>query len=274
MLPSKPGLLIATLLALAVPGVSVVAMAQAANSPAAKTGAKVATVNGVAIPKSHVDMIVKAQVAQGQQDTPELRDAIKRELVMREIIAQEATKHGLTKDPDIQAQIDFAKQNVLFNAYRKDFDRRNTVSDAQVQAEYDKIKSQMGDKEYKARHILVDSEAEAKDIIARLDKGEKFEDLAKASKDPGSKDKGGELDWNSANAYVKPFSEALASLEKGHYTRTPVHTQFGWHVIELEDTRATTFPPLDQVKAGLTQRLQGQALEKHMAELRAKAKVE
>lgn len=274
MLPNKPGLLIATLLALAVPGVSVVAIAQTANSPAVKTGAKVATVNGVAIPKSRVDMIVKAQAAQGQADSPEMREAIKRELVMREIIAQEASKRGLAKDPEIQAQIDFARQNVLFNAYRQDFQKRNPVSDAQVQSEYDKIKNQMGDKEYKARHILVDSEAQAQDIIARLDKGEKFEELAKASKDPGSKDKGGDLDWNSANAYVKPFSDALASLEKGQYTKTPVHTQFGWHVIELEDTRSAKFPSLDEVKPGLTQRLQGQALEKHLADLLAKAKVE
>jgi peptidyl-prolyl cis-trans isomerase C len=163
---------------------------------------------------------------------------------------------------------------VLFNAYRQDFQKRNAVSDAQVQAEYDKIKNQMGDKEYKARHILVDSEAQAQDIIARLDKGEKFEELAKASKDPGSKDKGGDLDWNSANAYVKPFSDALTGLEKGQYTKTPVHTQFGWHVIELEDTRSAKFPSLEEVKPGLTQRLQGQALEKHLADLLAKAKVE
>ncbi len=270
----KPGLLIGTLLALAVPCVSVVALAQTATSPTVKAGNKAATVNGVVIPKSRVDMIVKAQEAQGQQDSPEIREAITRELVMREIVEQEAKKRGLAKQPEVQAQIDFARQNVLFNAYRQDFQRRNPVSDADIKAEYEKIKSQMGDNEYKARHVLVETEAEAKDIIAKLQKGEKFEDLAKASKDPGSKERGGDLDWNSANAYVKPFSDALTKLEKGQYTQQPVQSQFGWHVIQLDDTRPAKFPSLEEVKPGLTQRLQAQALEKNMADLREKAKVE
>lgn len=270
MSSSKPGLLIGTLIALAVPSVSVVALAQAANGA---SGAA-ATVNGVAIPKSRVDLIVEAQAAQGQPDSPELRAAITRELIMREIIEQEAKKRGLNKQPEIQAQIDFARQNVLFNAYRQDFQRRNPVSDAAVKAEYEKIKSQMGDTEYKARHILVDSEAEAKDLIAKLDKGAKFEELAKSSKDPGSKERGGDLDWNSAKAYVEPFSTALTKLGKGEYTKQPVQSQFGWHVIRLDDTRPAQFPALEEVKPGLTQRLQTQALEEHLRELQKKAKVE
>lgn len=272
MASSKPRLLIATLIGLAVPCVSVVALAQTAANGAASS--KVATVNGVAIPKSRVDMIVNAQTAQGQPDSPELRNAITRELVMREIIAQEADKRGLARQPEIQAQLDFARQNVLFNAYRQDYERRNPVSDAAVQAEYDNIKAQLGDKEYKARHILLDSEADAKALIAKLQQGEKFETLAQASKDPGSKDQGGNLDWNSASAYVKPFADALTKLDKGQYTTEPVQTQFGWHVIQLDDTRPAKFPALEDVKPGLAQRLQAKALEKHMAELRAKAKVE
>lgn len=271
MSASKPGLLIGTLIALAVPSVSVVALAQAAN--ASNPGTAI-TVNGVSIPKARVDLIVEAQAAQGQPDSPEMREAIKRELVMREIIEQEAKKRGLAKQPDVQAQIDFARQNVLFNAYRQDFERRNPVSDSALKAEYEKIKEQMGATEYKARHILVDSEAEAKDLVAKLDKGAKFEELAAVSKDPGSKDNGGDLDWNSAKAYVAPFAEALGQLQKGQYTKQPVQTQFGWHVIKLDDTRPAQFPSLEEVKPGLTQRLQTQALEAHLKELRAKAKVE
>lgn len=276
MIASKPRVILATLLGLAVPSVAVVALAQTAASPAAQPGgAKVATVNGVTIPKSRLDIIVKAQAAQGgQPDTPELRSAITQELVMREIVAQEAARKGLTKNPEVMAQIDLARQNVLFNAYRQDFLRTNQPSEAVLKGEYEKIKAQMGDKEYKARHILVENEAEATEIIGKLNKGEKFEELAKASKDPGSKERGGDLDWNSPGAYVKEFSDAMAKLDKGKYTEKPVQTQFGYHIILLEDVRPAKFPSLDEVKPGLTQRLQQQALEKNMADLRAKAKIE
>jgi peptidyl-prolyl cis-trans isomerase C len=262
-----PRLLLATLLGLAVPSVSVVALAQTGASAAAK-------VNGVTIPKSRVDFFVKSQVAQGQSDSPDLRKAVTNELVLREVIAQEASKKGLAKDPEVQAQMEIVRQNVLANAYRQDFVKHHPVTDAQLKAEYDKVKSEMGDKEYKVRHILVDSEATAQDIIARLKKGEKFADLAKQSKDPGSKDKGGELEWSPPAAFVKPFSDAMVALQKGQYTEKPVQTKFGYHVIELDDVRATQFPPFDEVKAGLAKRLEAQAFEKNVAELRKKAKVE
>jgi peptidyl-prolyl cis-trans isomerase C len=174
----------------------------------------------------------------------------------------------------VQAQIDFVRQQVIVNAYRADFLKTHPVTDAQVKAEYDRIKSSMGDKEYKARHILVDKEPDATEIIAKLKRGEKFEDLAKASKDPGSKDRGGELDWNSPAGYVKPFSDAMVKLDKGKYTEAPVQTQFGWHVIRVDDVRPTKFPGLDEVKGQVTERLQQQALEKNLADLRAKAKIE
>lgn len=273
MFSTTPRLVVAVLLALAVPSVSVVALAQTAATPAAQN--KVATVNGVVIPKSRVDMIVRMQVAQGQPDSSEMREAIKQELVKREVVTQEANKRGLAKQPEVAAQLELARQNVLFNAYAADFAKRNQISDAEIQSQYEKIKGQIGDKEYKSRHILVETEAQANDLIARLKKGEKFEDLAKQnSKDPGSKDKGGELDWNSAAAYAKPFGTALSKLEKGQTTETPVQTQFGWHIIQVEDSRAAQFPPLEQVRPQLTQRLQAQAIERHFAELRGKAKVE
>ena len=252
-----------------------VALPVHAQSPTTATAsAKPVTVNGVQIPKARVDAIVKAQEGQGAKDSPELRAAITDRLIMNEVISQEATRKGLAKSPEVQAQLELVRQNVMLNAYRQDFLKSYKVDEAALKAEYEKIRSSVGDKEYKARHILVEKEDEAKQIIANLKKGQKFEDLAKQSKDPGSKDKGGDLDWNAPGSYVKPFSDALVKLEKGKYTEVPVQTQFGYHVILLEDTRATKFPSFDEVKPQLTERMQAQALEKNVADLRAKAKVD
>ena len=237
-------------------------------------GAKVATVNGVAIPKARVDAVVHAQTAQGQKDTPELRAAIRDRLIMLEIVAQEADRKGLGKNTDTASQIQLARTNILAQAYRADYIKAHPVSDDAVKAEFEKIKLQMGDKEYKARHILVEKETEAQEIVDKLKKGEKFEDLAKASKDPGSKDQGGALDWNVPGGFVKPFSDAMVKLEKGKYTEVPVQSQFGWHVIQLEDVRQAKLPEFDEVKSGLLQRMQEANFEKAVADLRAKAKVE
>lgn len=248
--------------------------AKAAPAAAPAASNKVATVNGVAIPKSRVDAIVKERAQQGMPDNEEMRKAIRDELINREIIVQEANRRGLTKNADMQSQIDMARQAVVVRAFLQDFVKAHPVTDEVIKAEYEKVKGQMGSKEYKARHILVEKEAEAKDIVAKIKKGEKFEELAKASKDPGSKDKGGDLDWNTPASYVKEFSDALTKLEKGKYTEVPVKSQFGFHVIQLDDVRDVKFPGLDEVKAGLQQRLQQQQLEKAVADLRAKAKVE
>ena len=249
--------------------VSGLALAQAAGA-----NAKVATVNGVAIPKYRVDAIVHAQEAQGQTDSPELRAAIRDRLVTLEVLAQEAGRKGLGKNPDTMAQIEIGRANVLAQAFHTDYLKRHPVGEAALKAEYEKLKAQMGDKEYKARHILVATEGEAKDIIEKLKKGEKFEELAKVSKDAGSRDQGGELDWNLPSGFVKPFSDALVKLAKGKFTETPVQSRFGWHVIQLEDTRPAHLPSFDQVKARLEQRLQQAMFEKAVADLRAKAKVE
>ena len=233
----------------------------------------VATVNGTAIPQSRVDVLVTEQKSQGAPDSEQLRAAIKEELIRREVLSQEARKKGLEKSAAVQAQMDMARQAVLIRAYLQDYVKAQPVSDADVKGEYDKIKTQLGDKEYKARHILVDKEEDAKAIIARLDKGEKIDDLAKQSKDPGSKDKGGDLGWANPASFVKPFADALSKLEKGKYTTTPVKTDFGYHVIKLEDTRPLKAPPFDEVKGQLKQRLEQQRVEKHIAELRNKAAV-
>lgn len=244
-----------------------------ATPAAATTSTKVATVNGVVIPQVRADLLIKERLAQGQPDTPELRNAIREDLISRELLAQEAVKKGFDKNPDAVTQIELAKQSVLVRTYLQDVMKSSPVGDDALKAEYEKIKAQMGDKEYKVRHILVEKEAEAKDIIAQLKKGVKFEKLAAKSKDP-SKSNGGDLGWSAPGAYVKPFADAMMALKKGEYTKSPVQSQFGWHVIQLDDMRAMQAPPLDQIKPQLSQRMQQQQIEKTVADLRAKAKVE
>ena len=233
----------------------------------------VATVNGTSIPQARADAMITEQRAQGAPDSEQLRAAVKEELVRREVLSQEARKKGLEKNASVQAQVELARQAVLIRSYLLDYVKSHPVSDADIKAEYDKIKSQVGDKEYKARHILVEKEEDAKAIIAKLDKGEKFDDLAKQSKDPGSKEKGGDLGWANPASFVKPFSDAMVKLEKGKYTAAPVKTDFGFHVIKLEDTRALKSPTLEEAKPQLKQRLEQQAVEHQIAELRGKATV-
>ena len=240
---------------------------------AAEKGKAVATVNGQAISQTAFDMIINEQKAKGTPDSPELQNAIKEQLIANELVAQEAKKKGVDKKSDVQIKFELAKQAILINTYLTDYVKANPVSEAQLKAEYDVIKNNLGSTEFKARHILVENESEAQSIIAKLDKGEKFSELAKASKDPGSKDKGGELGWSSPNAYVKPFGEALGKLKKGEYTKTPVKSDFGYHVIMLEDSRPATPPPFEQVKPQLQQRASQQAIERMVQELRAKAKI-
>mgnify|MGYP000031035723 CR=1 FL=1 len=233
----------------------------------------VATVNGAAIPQARADLLINEQRAQGAPDSDQLRNAVKEHLIGLEVVAQAARKKGLEKNAALQTRLDLARQSLLANAYIQDFVKANPVSDAEVKAEYDKFKAQLGDKEYKARHILVEKEEDAKAIIAKLDKGEKFDDLAKQSKDPGSKDKGGDLGWANPAGFVKPFADALTKLEKGKYTATPVKTDFGYHVIKLDDSRALKAPTFDEVKAQLKQRIEKQRVDHHVAELRAKATI-
>jgi peptidyl-prolyl cis-trans isomerase C len=241
---------------------------------AADKGKAFATVNGQPISQSVYNAFVAEQKAQGAPDSPELQAAVKEELVRREILAQEAKKKGMEKNPNIQGQIELAKQAVLIRAFLSDYVKANPISEAQLKAEYDVIKNNLGSTEYKSRHVLVEKEEDAKAIIAKLDKGEKFSELAKQSKDPGSKDKGGELGWSSPAAYVKPFGEALTKLKKGEYTKTPVHSDFGYHVIQLDDSRPANPPPFDQVKPQLQQRASQQQIETLVKELRSKAKVD
>ncbi len=184
---------------------------------------------------------------------------------------REAKKKGVDKNADVKNQTELAAQTVLVRAYVADWIKANPIPEAALRKEYETIKTQMGDKEYKVRHILVEKEDEAKEIVVELQKGGKFEKLVERSKDTGSKANGGDLDWNAPGNFVKPFSDAMVKLPKGKFTATPVQTQFGWHVIEVTDIRDAKIPTFEEVKPQLQQRMQGQYLDSYFKELRAKS---
>jgi len=240
----------------------------------ASTTPKPVTVNGKPLSKARMDFIVKQRVAQGQPDNEQVRRALLERMVDQEVAVQEAERKGLAKNSDVQMEIELNRQEILTRALFADYMKSRPIRDDALKAQYESIKAQRGEKEYKARHILVDSEAVAKEITDKLKKGEKFEELAKQSKDPGSKDRGGDLDWAAPGNYVKPFADALTKLDKGKVTDAPVQSQFGWHVIRLDDVRSTQFPPFEQVKPQLLNAMQQQEFQKMMGELRAKAKIE
>lgn len=246
-----------------------------AKEAAKPTAKAVVTVNGSAIPQERIDFFVKQATSRGQPDTPELRKEATNELISRELMAQEANKKGLDKDPEVTAQAELAKQSILVGAFIQDYLKANPITDEAIKAEYEKLKAQIGDKEYKVRHILVTKEEEAKVIIAQLKKGAKFDKLAsEKSIDTGSKDKGGDLNWITPSTVVKPFGDALLKLKKGQYTQEPVESQYGWHVIKFEEERPVKAPALDAIKPQLAQRLQQEQIQKSITELRAKAKIE
>ena len=235
----------------------------------------IAIVNGKPVPKARADVLASQLAKSGRPVTPEMTGQIKDEVISREIFMQEAQKRGLDATDDFKAQMELARQTLLIRELFTEFQKSNPVTDAEIKAEYDKFAAANGGKEYRARHILVEKEDEAKAIIASLKKGGKFDEIAKKqSKDPGSGTKGGDLDWANANSYVPEFSGALVKLNKGQLTDVPVKSQFGYHVIRLDDTREAQLPPIDQVKPQIAQQLQQVKITKFQDELRAKAKVE
>ncbi|MBZ2209988.1 peptidylprolyl isomerase [Massilia soli] len=235
----------------------------------------VATVNGKPIPAAKVEQIVKQVAAQGKQtDSPQLREAIKKDLIAREVMIQEADKQGFGTRAEVKQALENARQSIVINAMLADYVRKNPVSDAEAKSEYDKYKAQLGDKEYRARHILVPTEDEAKAIITKLKGGAKFEELAKAQSKDGSAANGGDLDWASPANYVPEFSKVMVALQKGAITDTPVKTQYGYHVIKLEDTRAAKIPPFEEVKQQVTESLQQRKLQAFREELMKKAKIQ
>ncbi|MFM0625323.1 peptidylprolyl isomerase [Paraburkholderia xenovorans] len=235
----------------------------------------IAVVNGTPIPKARADALIDQLVHQGQQNTPQLQTAVREELVNREILMQEALRRGLPNRPDIKAQIAVAQQTVVLRALIEDFVKNNTPSDAEVTARYNALIKDAGGKEYHLHHILVDNEQQAKDLIAKIKAGASFEDLAKQfSKDPGSGKNGGDLDWSDPKAYVPEFADAATHLQKGQMTDTPVHTQFGWHIIRVDDVRSITPPPLEQVRPQIVQQIQQEKLQAFEEGLRKNAKIQ
>jgi peptidyl-prolyl cis-trans isomerase C len=246
-----------------------------AAKPAAPASGPLATVNGVAIPRQRADAVIRRQVSRGQADNEQLRTAVREDLINREVVAQEAARSGIAKKADVQNQIELARQEVLVSNFIEDYVRQHPVTDAEIQKEYDQAKARTGDREYRARHILVETEDEAKKLIGDLQKGGKFEELAqKSSKDPGSKDKGGDLDWNVPGNYDKAFADAMVKLDKGKTVDAPVRSRFGYHVIRLDDTRPVKFPTMAEVKPRIQQDLMQRKIDALVRDLRAKAKVE
>ena len=245
-------------------------------SAAAQSADPVAKVNGTSIPQSRMDAMLKTATAQGQPESPELRNRVRDELITREILLQEAAKKGIEKTPDVVNQIEIQRQSLIIQAFLNDYVRSNPISDEALRKEYENAKSAAGAKEYKARHMLVKEEAEAKQIIAQLKKAPaSFEKIAaEKSEDAGSKNRGGDLDWGSPARYVKPFGDALMKLKKGQMTDPAVQSQFGWHIIRLDDERATKLPPFEDVKGNIQQQMQQQVVQKLISDLRAKAKIE
>jgi peptidyl-prolyl cis-trans isomerase C len=235
----------------------------------------VAIVNGKPVPTARVEMLQQQLAKAGRPVTPEMQGQIKDEVIAREIFMQEAGKRGLDASDDFKAQMELARQTILIRELFADYQKTNPVTDAEIKAEYDKIVAANGGKEYKARHILVEKEDDAKKIIADLKKGQKFDVIAKKqSKDPGSGANGGDLDWATASSYVPEFAEAMMKLKKGETTPAPVKSQFGWHVIRVDDIRDVQLPKLEDVRPQLAQQLQQQKLAQFQENLRKNAKIE
>jgi peptidyl-prolyl cis-trans isomerase C len=255
-------------------GAALTALSLAMWVPAA-FAQNIATVNGKPVPKARVDALLAQAARAGQPVSPEMQGQARDQVVLREIFVQEATKRGMATNPDFAVQMELARQSILIRELFDDYKKKNPVTDAEAQGEYDKFKGQSTGTEYRARHILVEKEDDAKALIAQIKGGAKFEDLAKkSSKDTGSAENGGDLDFAKAESYVPEFGGALTKLKKGEMTDAPVKSQFGYHIIRLDDTRAASFPPFEEVKAQLKQRMEQQKMQAFQEELRSKAKTD
>jgi len=235
----------------------------------------IAIVNGKAVPKTRLDALAQQVAKAGRPVTPEMQGQLREEVIAREVFMQEAEKQGLSASDDFKTQMELARQTILIRALFTDYQQKNKVTDAEMNAEYNKFAAANGGKEYKARHILVEKEANAKAIIASIKKGAKFEDIAKKqSKDPGSGANGGDLDWANPSSYVAEFTEAMLKLNKGQMTEVPVKTQFGFHIIRVDDIRTAQLPAFEELKPQIAQQIEQQRLGAYQQSLREKAKVE
>ncbi|MFZ2650939.1 MAG: peptidylprolyl isomerase [Burkholderiaceae bacterium] len=252
------------------------ALCAAAALPLAALAQNITTVNGKPVPKSRVDALMSQATKQGgQARTPELETQVRDEVVLREMFMQEAIKRGMAQTAEYKVQMELARQTILIRELFTDYNKKNPVTDADLHAEYDKFKAQASGTEYRARHILVEKEDEAKALIAQIKGGASFEELAKKnSKDSGSGQNGGDLDFANPGSYVPEFSQAMVKLKKGEMTDSPVKSQFGFHIIKLEDTRDAKFPAFEEVKPQIQQRLSQMKMAKFRDEIRAKSKTD
>lgn len=251
-----------------------VATSAVAETKAPAAGAALAKVNGVAVPAALADLLAREQVAQGAPDNEELRNRVREHLVRREVLLQAARKAGTDKVPEVQQRIAYSSGELLANAYLERWVEKNPVTEAAARAEYERVVAQGGPNEYASRHILVDSEEVARDIIAKLQAGTPFTELVSVSNDPGSKERGGELGWSRPGSFVPEFDAALQKLEKGQFTTEPVKTAYGFHVIQLDDVRRAEAPKFEEVKDRVIESMQQQAVQAHIESLMSKAKVQ
>lgn len=243
--------------------------------PLAANAQNIAIVNGKSVPKARLDALLSQAQRAGQPVPPEMQQQARDQVVLREIFAQEAERRGLGATGDFRSQMELARQGILIRELFEDQRRKNPVTDDAAKGEYDKFKAQATGTEYRARHILVEKEDEAKSLISQIKGGAKFEDLAKKhSKDPGSGERGGDLDFAKADSYVPEFSSAMTQLKKGEMTPAPVKSQFGWHIIKLEDSREAQFPAFDDVKDQIKQRMEQIKLQEFQESLRKGAKTD
>lgn len=235
----------------------------------------VATVNGVEIPGSYADFMASRQEGrQAAKNPKQMRTAIRENLVNREVVVQEAKRSELLDKPEVKTELALVQQAAIVRIFMREWLKSNPVTDEDVRKAYDDARGKAGGREYRAHHILVDSEDGALQIIDALNGGASFESLAKQSKDPGSRARGGDLGWALPTIYVKPFADALTALEKGQTTAAPVKTRFGYHVIRLDDVREVKVPPFDQIQQRIRQQLTQRKVAARVGALRDKAEIQ
>lgn len=251
------------------------AIAATFSGPALSGEAATPRVNGVAIPAYRIDHAVRSQLARGQKDTPELQKAVRDVLINQEVMAQLAVKAGIDKRPAVAAQLEIDRTSILANAYFTDYFSKNPIAEDAIRQEYERLKAQTPARERRVSHILVASEKEAADVLARLKSGASFPKLAaERSQDAATKERGGDLGFGPADRFPKPFADAVSALAVGATAQTPVQTQLGYHVIRVDEERPTTIATYDQAKPQIQQLLQQQLVQKLVASQRAQAKVE
>lgn len=274
-----------SLLVLSLLGTHAAFNAQAGETPAAvappaavaapATPASIAKVNGVAIPREFAEFILQNRRARGLSQNTLTPEAIRESLVIQELLVQEAQAKGLEKDASVASALEFQRRDLLGKAALENWLRAHPITDEAVHAEYERAKTEAGSEEYRARHILVNSEKEANELLMQLKKRKaRFEALAKKHSKDSTADNGGDLGWSLPANLVPEFAQAMAALKKGQTSTTPVQTQFGWHIIRLDGTRKLAFPSFDEIRERIAGKLQQNAIRQHIQELAAAAKVE